>query len=179
MANKVLVSVQEIDEPEWISNVENFLQAVMSLSQVEDWDVSVCFCSDEFIKNLNKQYRSIDDATDVLSFEQECEYEDEQGNSRFCAGDIIISIPALIRNTQNFSVSQNDEIKRLLVHGFLDLAGYGHGEYHIGKEGNILDENEKVPVYKDLSDDKKSECDMLVLQEEILFKLQNEKIINS
>ena len=177
MANEVSIRIEQIEQPSWLENAQNFMKEVMNLTQVENWDVSLCFCDDEFIKNLNEQYRSIAEPTDVLSFELESEYETETGESRYCAGDIVISLPALKRNTQTFSVSENDELKRLLVHGFLHLAGYDHGEYHIGKEGSILDENEKIPVYGELDDGKKAECDMLVLQEEILVKLQDKTII--
>ena len=177
MANEVFVKIEEIEEPAWLENAKSFLLDVMELAQVEDWDVSLCFCGDDFIKKLNAEYRSIDEPTDVLSFEMESEYEGENGESRFCAGDIVISVPALKRNTENFSVAENDELKRLLVHGFLHLDGYDHGDYHIGKEGSILDADEKIPVYTDLPDDKKAECDMLVLQEEILVKLADKKII--
>ena len=176
MSNEVFIKTENIEEPSWICNVKSFMQDVMTLTEVQDWDVSICFCDDEFIKNLNKQYRSIDDATDVLSFELESEYEGSSGETRYCAGDIVISISALERNTENFGVSKNDELKRLLVHGFLHLSGLDHGEYHIGKDGYILDKGEKVPIYKDLDENAKSECDMLVLQEEILVKLGDKTI---
>ena len=175
--NNILVKAEEVELPSWSEKIEDFLLSVMELTNAENQDVSICFCSDDFIKNLNSQYRQIDEPTDVLSFELGTEYEGENGESRFCAGDIVISLAALERNTKNFSVAIGDELKRLLVHGFLHLEGYDHGQFHIGKDGAILDEQEKVPVYKDLDENFKAECDMLILQEEILYKLSDKKII--
>ena len=183
MANKIIVSaIPEIENDEkcaWIKNVEGFFQKLMMETDVTNWEVSVFFCDDEKMKELNSQYRNIDDTTDVLSFESDSSYIDDEGNEIDVAGDIVISIPALMRNAEYFSVNADDELKRLLTHGFLHLSGQDHGEYHIGKEGCILDENQKVPVYSQLTDEKKAECDMLVFQESLLEKLSSIKIITN
>ena len=50
-------------------------------------------------------------------------------------GDIAISLPALGRNARKFGVSENEELKRLVVHGILHLAGMDHGR---GKGGAML-----------------------------------------
>ena len=46
-------------------------------------------------------------------------------------GDIIISVETVPKNAAYFGVSQNEELKRLLIHGTLHLNGYDHGEAHI------------------------------------------------
>jgi probable rRNA maturation factor len=81
----------------------------------------------------------------VLSFPEE---EGRKGDP--VAGDIAISLDALRRNAVQFDVPQNEEMKRLLVHGLLHLAGMNHGEGRGGK--------------------------MLVLQEKLLGMLQSERI---
>lgn len=156
--NRIEVSVQEdIEEQKWILNVEPFLQKVMENLKFQNEEVSVFFCNDDYIKELNKTYRNIDSATDVLSFENGEKYTDEEGEW-FCAGDIVISLETLPINAQYFDENKDNELKRLLVHGLLHLNGYDHGEEHL--------ENGKNP-----------ECEMLVLQEDILKKLKDEKII--
>ena len=86
------------------------------------------FCSDAYIKNLNKQYRNIDGPTDVLSFEQGETYIDEDGSNRFNSGDIVISLDSLKFNAEEFEVGLNEELKRLLIHGILHLKGMDHSD---------------------------------------------------
>lgn len=91
------------------------------------------FCSDEYIQYLNKTYRNIDNPTDVLSFENGEKYTDEDNVVWLQAGDIAISVDTLPKNSEYFAVSQNEELKRLIIHGILHLNGYDHGEEHVEK----------------------------------------------
>lgn len=159
MANRVFVSVQEkMDEPVWLCKVEPFVQKALKRIGYDGEELSLLFCDDAFIQELNKNYRQIDSATDVLSFENGDEYEDEEG-TWFCAGDIIISIETLPKNAAYFEVDENSELKRLLVHGLLHLNGMDHGDEHIEK--GVAPEGE-----------------MLVLQEQILEELKDEILIS-
>ena len=91
------------------------------------WAFSVLLCDDALIHSLNKQYRGIDAPTDVLSFEIGDEYVDERaGKAFFCAGEIVISIDRLAFNSDEFNVSKNEELKRLVIHGILHLNGMDH-----------------------------------------------------
>ena len=68
--NRVIVSVTEkINEPNWISQVEEFLQKILENQKKDGWELSVLFCDDKFIQQLNKDFREIDSPTDILSFE--------------------------------------------------------------------------------------------------------------
>lgn len=159
MANRVFVSVQEkMDEPVWLCKVEPFVQKALKRIGYDGEELSLLFCADAFIQELNKNYRQIDSATDVLSFENGDEYEDEEG-TWFCAGDIIISVETLPKNAAYFEVDENSELKRLLVHGLLHLNGMDHGDEHIEK--GVAPEGE-----------------MLVLQEQILEELKDEILIS-
>lgn len=156
--NRIYVDVQEnIDEPQWLSFVEPFLQKVLEKLDFENEEISVLFCNDEYMQQLNKTYRGIDSTTDVLSFENDMTYE-EDGIIWKCVGDVIISLETLPINSDYFDENNNDELKRLLVHGVLHLNGMDHGEEHIEK--NV------EPV-----------CKMLKIQENLLSELKDEKII--
>lgn len=157
MANRFFVDVEKIDEPSWLGNVEPFLQKVMEILCYEWQEISVLFCDDGFIANMNKEYRQIEGATDVLSFENNAEYI-EEGKTWICTGDIVISVETLAKNAVAFNVDEDAELKRLLVHGILHLNGMDHGDEHI--------EAGKNP-----------ECEMLRLQEDVLQKLATEHII--
>ena len=132
MSNRVLVSVQEdMESPSWLESIEPYMQKVLSALNFDGEEISVLFCNDAFIQELNKEYRNIDAPTDVLSFESGDEYTDEDGKVWLSMGDIIISVETVPKNAAYFGVSQNEELKRLSIHGTLHLNGYDHGEAHI------------------------------------------------
>lgn len=158
MANRVLVSVQEdLDSPTWLENVQPFVQKVLKAFDFDGEEISILFCNDSYMQELNSNYRGIDSPTDVLSFENDEEYEDEEGKW-LCAGDIAISLDTLPVNAAYFEQTENDEIKRLLVHGILHLNGYDHEPEHIEKGVE-------------------PKCEMLVKQEKLLVELKNESVI--
>ena len=133
MANRILISVQEdISVPEWFSEekIKNYVEKVLEELKFDGKEISILFCDDAEIQNLNKSYRNIDSPTDILSFENGSEYEDDEGKW-LEAGDIAISFATLPKNAEYFKVSENEELKRLLIHGCLHLNGYDHGEEHI------------------------------------------------
>jgi probable rRNA maturation factor len=139
------------------------LQKILAELGKEGCEFSVSFVSDDSIQELNKTYRGKDDPTDILSFVQQddvqdfdwpdLEYEEgeegEDGNT--ILGDMVISLDALQRNAQSFTVSSDEELFRLLIHGILHLLGGDH-------ESN--DESEP----------------MLIQQEEILSRLGGKKL---
>ena len=156
--NRVYVAMYEgVEEPAWFENVEPFVQKALGELKFDGEEISMLLCNDEYMQQLNKEYRQIDSATDVLSFENDEEYEDEDGKWK-CVGDIVISLDTLPVNAEYFEEDRNSELKRLIVHGLLHLNGMDHGEEHIEK-------------------DAAPECEMLVLQEKVLQKLKDEKII--
>jgi probable rRNA maturation factor len=159
MADSVLITMQEgLAVPEWFCNVEPFMQKVMKLLNYDGEEISVLFCTDDFIRELNTTYRHIDSPTDVLSFESGDEYEDEKGTRWTNMGDIVISLDMLKTNAAYFGNNENDELKRLLLHGLLHLNGMDHGEEHITKGEEPL-------------------CPMLILQEKLLAGLESERIM--
>lgn len=152
MSNSISVSFN--DEPPGSIDpvrVENFISEVLNDLNLKNWDISLLFCNDAFIQNLNKQYRDIDSPTDVLSFEQGDEYFDDAGETRFMAGDIVISLDSLRFNAEEFNVDINEELKRLIVHGILHLNGMDHS-------------------------DNSPEQEMLKFQEELLVQYKNMEI---
>ncbi len=161
MTNRVLLSVEEgMEEPAWMEKAESFLYSVLETAGFNGEEFSVMFCTDETIRDLNKNYRNIDEPTDVLSFENGETYTDEDNNTWKEAGDIAISLETLKKNAEYFDVGEDEELKRLLVHGVLHLNGYDHGEEHVSKGVE--------PV-----------CEMLKLQKDILEKLKEIHILEN
>lgn len=108
--------------------VARVLQAVADRLEVAG-EVSVSFVSDEEIHELNRDYREVDRPTDVLSFAlQEGEEFPEPSDfeAQAMLGDIVISIPTAVRQSEDYGHSIEREVAFLLAHGFLHLMGYDH-----------------------------------------------------
>ncbi len=78
--------------------------------------MSLVFCDDALIHELNRDYRGKDQPTDVLSFPQELE--------RGLLGDVIISVPTALRQAEAREQSLMVEAEWLFLHGLLHLLGY-------------------------------------------------------
>jgi len=101
-------------------------------------EVSVSVVGDETMRQLNKQYRNLDEPTDVLSFAQE-EGEEVFGSVRIL-GDIVISLDTMERNALLFDVEPSIELQRLLIHGVLHLLGRDHATNEEREEMLLLQE---------------------------------------
>lgn len=83
--------------------------------------VSVLLAGDEEIRRLNREFRGKDKATDVLSFPA------GEGAGRMkIAGDLAISVETAAREAEKRGHSLDLELRVLLLHGILHLAGYDH-----------------------------------------------------
>jgi probable rRNA maturation factor len=98
----------------WIKCVEKMLDVIGKT----DSSVTVAFVSDKKIRELNRQFRQIDKATDVLSFPGD--------SSDGEMGDIAISIETAARQAKQSGLTLDGEIAQLLLHGLLHLSGYDH-----------------------------------------------------
>ena len=121
-------------EPETLTVEENFLEEIMraadtvgELYGVENSEFSVTLTDDEHIHALNKKYRGIDRATDVLSFAFRESDEPEVIGAEFeILGDVIISLERAKIQAAEFGHSFLREVIFLEVHGLLHLLGYDH-----------------------------------------------------
>ena len=94
---------------------------------VENSEVSITLTDDKNIHELNKKFRGIDRATDVLSFALRESEEPEILNAEIeTLGDIIISVERAKVQAEEFGHSFLREVIFLEVHGLLHLLGYDH-----------------------------------------------------
>lgn len=89
----------------------------------EPSEISILFCDDPFMTELNLEYRNKNKPTDVLSFEQ----ENVPGQTPQVLGDIIISLETVESNCHSDTSAMRDEVRMLVCHGLLHLLGYDHG----------------------------------------------------
>lgn len=96
--------------------------------------ITITFTTPEEIRKINKKYRKIDRATDVLSFPmfEKNELDKKIKNKDFLyedvLGDVIISIEKVKEQAEEYGHSFERELSYMLVHGFYHLMGYDHIE---------------------------------------------------
>lgn len=81
--------------------------------------VTVALVSDNKIQELNRRFRGIDRATDVLSFPAD-------GPDDLNLGDIAVSVETAAAQAKENGLHFDDEIAQLILHGLLHLSGYDH-----------------------------------------------------
>ena len=127
--NRVLIRAEGLPLPPWTKSAESFIKKVLKVLKKNNWELSVLFCDNRYIKTLNAQYRSKNRPTDVLSFS----LGETSPSGNYLAGDIVISLDALEENARLFEVSADEELRRLLVHGILHLMGEDHASNKPGE----------------------------------------------
>jgi probable rRNA maturation factor len=144
-----IACADDIGEPLWLTRVEPFLQAALEAAGIDNWELSVLFCGDATIARLNEQYRGVSGPTDVLSFSllEDSEVSPLPSPALPCpVGDIAVSLDTLGGNARYFSVVQDEELKRLLVHGILHLSGLDHA--HTLEEDAALPSTQKEAIFE-------------------------------
>jgi rRNA maturation RNase YbeY len=96
--------------------IATWISAVILSENKKEGDINYIFCDDEYLLNLNEQYLDHDTLTDIISFDYSV------GNELH--GDIFISVERVRENAQDFNVTFEEELKRVLVHGVLHYCGY-------------------------------------------------------
>jgi probable rRNA maturation factor len=86
-------------------------------------ELSLLFTDDAHIRELNRRYRRIDRATNVLSFPAAVPAE-----ARYCAllGDIALASETVRREAESQGLTIEAHLSHLIVHGFLHILGYDH-----------------------------------------------------
>lgn len=96
--------------------IKKLVAAAMKLMECTSGEVSILLTDDANIRKLNKKFRAIDKATDVLSFPMDDKI----------LGDVAISLEKTAVQAKRFRVTFEKEFARLLTHGLAHLLGHDH-----------------------------------------------------
>ena len=106
-----------------LDNLKKYFLSIMKDLKVEDALVNIIIVDNEEIKKINKEYRNIDNVTDVISFA----LEDVEFKTPFrILGDIYISYEKVKEQALKYEHSEKRELYFLATHGLLHLLGYDH-----------------------------------------------------
>ncbi|HKQ58954.1 MAG TPA: rRNA maturation RNase YbeY [Candidatus Eisenbacteria bacterium] len=96
------------------------VRAALALEGRRPGELGIVLTGDAPVRELNRRWRGLDRATDVLSFG----YDETPGE--IVNGDLIVSMDRVIVQAKRFRVTPGRELARLIVHGALHLAGLDH-----------------------------------------------------
>ena len=103
----------QIDTRAW----SNFATKALAAIGKNESSATIAFVSDNKIRELNRQFRGIDKATDVLSFPSDGPDE---------LGDVAVSVDTAAAQAKENGLKFDEEIAQLILHGLLHLSGYDH-----------------------------------------------------
>ncbi|XP_057452368.1 endoribonuclease YBEY, chloroplastic isoform X2 [Lotus japonicus] len=118
--------------------------AISDVGEFQSVELSVLLCNDVFIRQLNKEWRGEDHATDVLSMSQ---HVPGLKLPILMLGDIVISVETAARQAEERGHTLLDEIRILMVHGLLHLLGFDH---EISEEAEVEMEKQEELLLKSL-----------------------------
>jgi rRNA maturation RNase YbeY len=101
-------------------------------------EISYVFCDDNYLHAINLQYLKHDTLTDIISF--------DYSEGDIISGDIFISVERVKDNANEYMVSFEDELKRVLAHGVLHYCGYKDKSDTDALEMRTK-ENEKIKLF--------------------------------
>ena len=112
------------EKEEYINTIKKVLEQCFKEEKIENSKlyVTITLTDGENIRKINKEYRNIDKATDVLSFTM---FEKDE-LVQDVLGDIVISIPKVEEQAKEYGHSFERELSYMVVHGFYHLMGYDH-----------------------------------------------------
>ena len=114
------------------TRIKNWLKLVAESEIFVLSDISVIFCSDNYILDINQRFLGHDYFTDIITFDTSA-YDSELPvhlrNDRLSA-DIVISLDTVLANASEYSTGFSDELYRVMAHGILHLLGYDDRTEH-------------------------------------------------
>lgn len=127
MNHRIYIQVKrKVKIPVDKSIIRQAVQSTLELEHVATGSsMGVVVGDDVFIRELNRKYRNIDAATDVLSFPSS---EPDPDIDAIYLGDVILSLPRAEKQASVGGHSLENELQLLVVHGTLHLLGYDHLE---------------------------------------------------
>ena len=103
----------ELDNEE---QYEDWISRIIESEGFDEGEINYIFCDDKYLHKINVEYLDHDTLTDIISFDYTV------GN--LIQGDIFVSVERVKDNANDFNVSFEEELKRVLSHGVLHYCGY-------------------------------------------------------
>lgn len=112
------ICFEDIEQNELVNDsfLQSWFLSVIQRFNKEQGDITIVFCSDAYILEMNRSHLNHDYYTDIITFDY-CEGD-------LVSGDLFISLDTVLSNSIELGTSFTDEIHRVCVHGLLHLLGF-------------------------------------------------------
>ena len=117
------------------TQVKQWIKAVAKRHDRKTGDISLIFCDDTKILEINQQYLNHDYYTDIITF--------DYSERKLISGDIFISVETVASNAEKFDTGFENELLRVIIHGVLHLCGFDDQSDELRKQMTLL-ENEAL-----------------------------------
>ncbi len=108
---------EDINMPDFNqADVCDWINTVIENHEKKLGEISIIFCSDDYILKVNREYLNHDYFTDIITFDY-CEGSNVNG-------DLFISLDTVLDNSRDFDTGYENEIMRVIIHGILHLIGF-------------------------------------------------------
>jgi len=94
----------------------NWINEVITSESYVLGEINYTFCNDDYLHKINLEFLEHDTLTDIITF------DNTVGKTIY--SDIFISVERVSDNANDFKVSFQEELKRVIIHGVLHLCGY-------------------------------------------------------
>lgn len=115
----------------------NWINKILDKENHELGEVNIIFCNDNYLHKINVDFLNHDTLTDIITFDNSI------GN--VIHGEIYISIDTVKANAEEYRVPLEEELARVLIHGFLHMCGY-KDKTDKDQEQMTLKENESLKI---------------------------------
>lgn len=97
--------------------LRSWIEAIIKKEGYSLEELTIIFCSDEYLYKMNVEYLKHDTYTDIITF-------DLSSVKNIINGELYISIDRIKENAKTNSVTISNELHRVIIHGTLHLCGY-------------------------------------------------------
>ena len=112
---------------ELYEKIEDIVEEVLDYEGYsDDYDISISFVDNKEIHELNKQFRGVDRATDVLTFPMLSDEFEDVEYEEMSLGDIVVSLERALEQSIEYGHSFEREVCFLVCHSMFHLLGYDH-----------------------------------------------------
>ncbi|MEL6810893.1 MAG: rRNA maturation RNase YbeY [Bacteroidota bacterium] len=112
--------------------IARWISKIVSHHGFDEGDLIYVFCNDDYLHQLNMKFLNHDTYTDIITF--------DYSMGKMVNGEIYISTERVLDNAQQFGVSFEEELRRVMIHGILHLCGVKDKTQEEEKEMRALEE---------------------------------------
>ena len=148
--HKALSGLEKVVEACKNAVVENVQDDVCFLCEPKNFSINLNLSDDQTVQALNKEFRNMDQPTNVLSFANvDDPFFDDMFESQTDVelGDVIVAYETMLKQAEELNISLHDHFCHLWVHGMLHILGYDH----IKEEERLQMEKKEIEILQTLN----------------------------